>query len=65
MLMIGDRKHDAQGARECGIDCLGAYIGFAAPGELEQAKATYIVHSVEEMSASCRRIWRNKGRKTE
>ena len=49
--MIGDRKHDAQGAKACGIDCLGVYIGFAAPGELEQAKATYIVHSVEEMSA--------------
>lgn len=51
VLMIGDRKHDAQGAKACGIDCLGVYIGFAAPGELEQAKATYIVHSVEEMSA--------------
>ena len=32
VLMIGDRKHDAQGAKACGIDCLGVYIGFAAPG---------------------------------
>ena len=51
VLMIGDRKHDAQGAKACGIDCLGVYIGFALPGELEEAKASYIAHSVEEMSA--------------
>lgn len=50
VLMIGDRKHDAEGAEECGIDCLGVYIGFAAPGELEAANATYIARSVEEMS---------------
>ncbi len=51
VLMIGDRKHDAQGAKACGIDCLGVYIGFALPGELEEAKASYIAHSVEEMSS--------------
>lgn len=51
VLMIGDRKHDVEGARQCGIDSLGAYIGFARPGELEAAGATYIVHSVEEMSS--------------
>ena len=49
ILMIGDRKHDVEGAKTCGIDCLGTYIGFAAPGELEQAGAAYIVHTVQEM----------------
>lgn len=49
VLMIGDRKHDTQGAAACGIDCLGVYIGFAQPGELEQNGATYIVNTVEEM----------------
>lgn len=50
ILMIGDRKHDVEGAKACGIDCLGVYVGFAPPGELEQAKATYIADTVEEMS---------------
>lgn len=50
VLMIGDRRHDVEGARACGIDSLGVYIGFAAPGELEAAGATYIAHSVGEMA---------------
>lgn len=50
VLMIGDRKHDVEGAKACGIDCLGAYVGFARPGELEQAGADYIVRTIEEMS---------------
>ena len=50
VLMIGDRKHDAEGAAACGIDCLGTYVGFAGPGELEAAGAAYIVNTVEEMS---------------
>lgn len=50
VLMIGDRKHDTEGARACGIDCLGVYIGFAEPGELEAHGAAYIANTVEEMS---------------
>lgn len=49
ILMVGDRKHDVEGAAACGIDCLGTYIGFARPGELEEAGAVYIAHTVEEM----------------
>lgn len=49
ILMVGDRKHDVEGAAACGIDCLGTYIGFARPGELERAGAAYIAHTVEEM----------------
>lgn len=51
VLMIGDRKHDTEGANACGIDCLGVYMGFAEPGELETHGATYIANTVEEMSA--------------
>lgn len=50
VLMVGDRRHDVEGAAQCGIDCLGVYIGFAQPGELEQAGASYIANTVEEMS---------------
>lgn len=51
ILMIGDRKHDVEGAALCGLDSLGVYTGFAPAGELEDAGATYICHSVAEMSA--------------
>lgn len=51
VLMIGDRKHDVEGAKQCGIHSLGVYIGFAQEGELEEAKADHICASVEEMEA--------------
>ena len=49
ILMVGDRKHDVEGAHLCGLRCMGIYSGFAEEGELEKAGAEYIVHSVEEM----------------
>ncbi|MDD2957238.1 MAG: HAD family hydrolase [Lachnospiraceae bacterium] len=50
VIMVGDRRHDVEGAKECGLDCLGVYVGFAEPGELEQAGAAYIADTVEGMS---------------
>lgn len=32
-LMVGDRWHDAEGARACGVDAAAALWGFGAPGE--------------------------------
>ena len=49
IVMIGDRRHDVEGAHRCGIDCLGVRYGFANPGELEKAGADYIVSTVKEM----------------
>lgn len=34
-LMVGDRWTDADGARACGLDCLGCGWGYAEPGELK------------------------------
>ena len=51
ILMIGDRKHDAEGARLSGLDCLCVYTGFAPEGELEEAGADYICHSIDQMAA--------------
>lgn len=33
-VLLGDRAHDAAGARACGAGCLGAGWGYAIPGEL-------------------------------
>ena len=36
-IMVGDRKHDIEGAAACGIPCCAVRFGYAAPGELEAA----------------------------
>lgn len=38
-LMIGDRRHDAEGAAACGVPCLGALWGYGSRDELTQAGA--------------------------
>ncbi|WP_262364397.1 HAD hydrolase-like protein [Arthrobacter echini] len=49
-VMIGDRRHDVEGALANGIACIGVDWGFAAPGELEGAGALAVVHSAGELS---------------
>ena len=50
ILMVGDRKFDVLGARECGIDCVGVeFFGYAQPGELAQAGAVAVVRTAEEL----------------
>lgn len=51
-LMVGDRKYDVEGARECGMDCVGVeFFGYAPPGELEAAGAVAVVKTAEELEA--------------
>lgn len=50
VLMVGDRKYDVLGAKECGVDCAGVeFFGYAAPGELESAGAVAVARSAEEL----------------
>jgi len=50
ILMVGDRKFDVLGARECGIDCVGVeFFGYAAPGELAEAGAVGVMKTAEEL----------------
>lgn len=48
-VLIGDRLHDAEGAKQCGIDCIGVTFGFGGREELERAGATHVVDRVEEL----------------
>jgi phosphoglycolate phosphatase len=48
-IMIGDRLHDIEGARQCQIESIGVRFGYAKPGELEEAGADYIVETPEEL----------------
>ena len=50
ILMVGDRKFDVLGARDCGIDCVGVeFFGYALPGELAESGAVAVVKTVEEL----------------
>ncbi|MCI8853658.1 MAG: HAD-IA family hydrolase [Lachnospiraceae bacterium] len=49
ILMVGDRKYDVEGARECGLPCVGVGFGFAKPGELEKAGAAYQAETMEDL----------------
>lgn len=52
VLMVGDRKFDVLGAKECGIDCIGVeFFGYAAPNELTDAGAVAVVQTTEELEA--------------
>ncbi len=49
VVMIGDRRQDIIGAKECGVASIGVKFGYAEEGELEEAKADYIVKDVREL----------------
>lgn len=49
ILMIGDRKHDVEGAAMFHMDCAGVGFGFAEEGELERAGAIFVADTVEEL----------------
>ena len=49
VLMIGDRFHDVVGAKKAGIDSLGVLFGYGDRRELEDAGATYIAGTVEDL----------------
>ena len=52
-VMIGDRKHDILGAKKVGLESIGVQYGFAPPGELEEARAEWIVPTVADLEKLC------------
>ncbi len=49
VLMVGDRKYDIIGARECGVDSVGVLYGYGDREELEEAQATYVCGNFNEI----------------
>jgi phosphoglycolate phosphatase len=49
VLMIGDRRHDVEGAQRNGIDAMGILYGYGSREELEAAGATYVCADFAEM----------------
>ena len=48
-VLVGDRKHDVEGAQSCDIDCVGVTFGFGGFQELQQAGATRIVQNWSQL----------------
>ena len=53
-LMVGDRKHDVQGALENGLPCAGVLYGYGSREELEQAGAQWIWETPAQLSQLAR-----------
>lgn len=49
ILMIGDRKFDIIGAKECGIDSMGVLYGYGDREELEAAGADFICQDFNDI----------------
>jgi phosphoglycolate phosphatase len=49
MVMVGDRSFDVEGAKAFGMDSIGVLFGYGSRQEFEQAGATYIVETADEI----------------
>ena len=49
VIMVGDRLHDIEGARENNIKSVGVTWGFGSEDELKKAGADYIAHNMDEL----------------
>ncbi len=49
IIMVGDRKHDVEGAQENGMAAIGVLYGYGSRGELEAAGACCLAQSAEEL----------------
>ena len=48
-IMVGDRRHDIEGAQAHGLPSIGVLYGYGSREELEQAGATYIAATAEDI----------------
>ena len=49
VVMIGDRKFDAEGAAACGLPFIGVHYGYAPVGELESYPSVYLADKVSDL----------------
>ena len=49
-VLVGDTKYDVEGAKKCGIPCIGVRWGYAAEGELEATGAAAMVEIPKELA---------------
>ena len=49
VVMIGDRHHDIEGAKKNGLNSIGVLFGYGDRNELENAGATYIAETINDI----------------
>ncbi len=49
VLMVGDRSYDVEGARACGLLCVGVAYGYGSKEELQNAGAVFVADTVEDL----------------
>ena len=49
-LMVGDRHHDIEGARENGVDCAMLKVGYAEEGEFEKFPPDYVFEGFSDFT---------------
>lgn len=49
-VLVGDRMHDAEGARDCGIACIGVTFGFGGEDELRAAGVDKIAGDMRQLT---------------
>lgn len=54
IVMVGDRRHDAEGAKVHGIPCLGVLYGYGSRTELLAAGAEALAENVEDLKKQLR-----------
>lgn len=50
-LMVGDRRHDLEGARAQGVDCALLKVGYAPKGEFEEVKPEHVFEDFTDLTA--------------
>ena len=48
-VMVGDREHDVQGAKENGLEVIGVLYGYGSREELAEAGSDYLVESPKDL----------------
>ena len=48
-VLVGDRMYDVDGARRCGVDCVGVRFGYAEQNELEEHGAVYVAEDTDDL----------------
>lgn len=51
VVMVGDRRHDVEGAGENGIPCIGVLYGYGSREELSAAGASFIAENLEALKS--------------
>ena len=49
VVMVGDRRHDVDGAKATGVSCVGILYGYGSREELKTAGADYIAPTVDDL----------------